>query len=49
MPEIVTEGLDAAKNVFRAHGADGTGQVVLRKNPRRDQVPAFFRQPGPWG
>jgi len=44
MSEIVTVGLDLAKNVFQVHGADGAGQAVLRKKLRRDQVPAFFRQ-----
>ena len=40
--EIITIGLDLAKNVFQAHGADGAGRAVLRKKPRRDQVLAFF-------
>ena len=28
MSEIITVGLDLAKNVFQAHGADGTGFVA---------------------
>ncbi|RBP77898.1 hypothetical protein DFO80_1534 [Rhodobacter sp. 140A] len=44
MPEIITVGLDLAKNVFQVHGADATGRAVLRKKLRRDQVLAFFGQ-----
>ena len=31
MSEIITVGLDLAKNVFQVQGADGTGRAVLRK------------------
>ena len=44
MSEIITVGLDLAKNVFQAHGADVSGRPVLRKKLRRDQVLAFFAQ-----
>ena len=44
MPEIITVGLDLAKNVFQVHGADGAGQAVLRKKLRRAQVLEFFSQ-----
>jgi len=44
MSEIATVGLDLAKNVFQAHGADASGRAVLRKKLRRDQVLAFFRK-----
>jgi hypothetical protein len=44
MSEIITVGLDLAKNVFQAHGADASGRAVLRKKLRRDQVVAFFSQ-----
>ena len=44
MSEITTVGLDLAKNVFQAHGADAWGRAVLRKKLRRDQVLAFFAQ-----
>ena len=44
MSEIITVGLDLAKNVFQVHGADGAGQAVLRKKLRRAQVLAFFSQ-----
>jgi transposase len=44
MFEIITVGLDLAKNVFQAHAADASGRAVLRKKLRRDQVLAFFGQ-----
>ena len=44
MSEIITVGLDLAKNVFQAHGADAAGRAVLRKKLRRDQELAFFSQ-----
>lgn len=43
MGEIVTIGLDLAKNVFQVHGADSAGTAVLKKAVRRAQVLAFFR------
>src|SRR5689334_15957831 len=42
--EISTIGLDLAKNVFQVHGADGDGQVVLRRQLRRSQVETFFAE-----
>lgn len=42
MSEIITVGLDLAKNVFQVHGADGSGRAVLRKTLRRAQVLEFF-------
>jgi transposase len=44
MSEIITVGLDLAKNVFQVHGADASGRAVLRKKLRRMQVLAFFGQ-----
>ena len=44
MSEIITVGLDLAKNVFQVHGADVSGRAVLRKKLRRDQVLTFFSQ-----
>jgi transposase len=40
--EVITVGLDLAKQVFQAHGADAAGEVVLRKKLRREQVVPFF-------
>ncbi len=42
MSEILTVGLDLAKNVFQVHGADSAGHAVLRKKLRRAQVLDFF-------
>jgi hypothetical protein len=44
---ITTIGLDLAKNVFQAHGVDERGNVVLRKQLRRDRVAPFFAQTRP--
>ena len=35
MSEIITVGLDLAKNVLQIHEANGTGRAVLRKRLRR--------------
>ena len=42
MGDVITIGLDLAKTVFQAHGADASGAVAFRKKLRRDQVLAFF-------
>ena len=42
MAEASTIGLDLAKRVFQAHGADASGAVVFRKRLRREQLLAFF-------
>ena len=42
MGEVITIGLDLAKSVFQAHGADASGAVVFRRKLRRGQVLAFF-------
>lgn len=47
MTEVSTIGLDLAKNVFQAHGADGAGAPVFRKKLRREQVIAFFAAHSP--
>jgi transposase len=44
MSEIITVGLDLAKNVFQVHGSDDSGRAVLRKKLRRTQVLEFFSQ-----
>ncbi|ASP23170.1 transposase (plasmid) [Antarctobacter heliothermus] len=44
MSEIITVGVDLAKNVFQVHGADASGRAVLRKKLRRMQVLEFFSQ-----
>jgi transposase len=42
MFEVSTIGLDLAKLVFQAHGADASGNVVFRKKIRRSKVLEFF-------
>ena len=37
-----TVGLDIAKQIFQAHGADRNGKVVSRKRLRRAEVASFF-------
>ena len=41
--QIITIGLDIAKNVFQVHGIDAVENVVVRKQLRRGQVLAFFK------
>src|SRR5215216_6294581 len=40
--QVNTIGLDIAKRVFQAHGADASGRVVFRKRLVRAKVLAFF-------
>ena len=42
MGQVSIIGLDLAKSVFQAHGADASGAVVFRKKLRRGQVLEFF-------
>lgn len=42
MGEIITIGLDIAKNVFQVHGVDAAGPVVLQRRLRRADVLRFF-------
>ena len=39
---VRTIGLDFAKSVFQARAVDGVGQVMLRRQIKRAQLPAFF-------
>lgn len=40
--EVTTIGLDIAKQVFQAHGADASGGMVFRRKIRRAQLIGFF-------
>ena len=40
--QVITVGLDIAKNVFQVHGVDGDGRAVLRRKVRRDQLLKLF-------
>ena len=42
MGKVITIGLDLAKTVFQAHGADASGSVVFRKKLGRSRLLAFF-------
>ena len=42
MGQAGTIGLDVAKRVFQAHGADAAGRVVFRKRLMRAKVLEFF-------
>ena len=42
MVEIITIGLDIAKNVFQVHGVDAAGEVTVRRQLRRAEVLKFF-------
>ena len=47
MNEVITIGVDLAKNVFQVHGVDAEGTVVVRRQLRRRQVLAFFEKQRP--
>ena len=40
--EIITIGLDLAKNIFQIHGINAQGEPVVRKSLRRSQMLPFF-------
>ena len=42
LSDVTTIGLDIAKNVFRVHGVDAAGFLVVAKSVRRTQLLAFF-------
>jgi len=47
MNEVITIGVDLAKNVFQVHGVDVEGGVVFRRQLRRAQVLPFFKKQPP--
>ena len=47
MDEVITIGVDLAKNVFQVHGVDAEGGVVVRRQLRRGQVLPFFKKQPP--
>ena len=47
MTEVITIGVDLAKNVFQIHGVDAAGQSVIRKQLKRRQIVPFFRKQSP--
>ena len=47
MTEVITIGVDLAKNVFQVHGVDAEGDAVVRRQLRRGQVLPFFKKQPP--
>ena len=47
MNEVITIGVDLAKNVFQVHGIDAEGAVIFRRQLRRGQVLPFFKKQPP--
>src|SRR5262249_16713329 len=44
MQTVRTIGLDIAKSVFQIHGVDATGNVIVRRKPKRRYVLPFFQK-----
>ena len=44
MNEVITIGVDLAKNVFQVHGVDAEGTVIVCRQLRRAQVLPFFKK-----
>ena len=44
MGEVSTIGLDLAKRVFQVQGIDAAGRVLVRRQLRRREVLACFRE-----
>lgn len=42
MSEVSIIGLDIAKNVFQAHGADGSGRALFSRKISRAKLLEFF-------
>jgi len=47
MNEVVTIGVDLAKNVLQVDGIDAAGAVTVRRQLRRGQVLRFFKKQPP--
>ena len=47
MNEVISIGVDLAKNVFQVHGVDVEGNVVIRRQLRRSRVLPFFKKQPP--
>lgn len=45
--EVHMVGLDLAKNILQAHGAEASGAVVFRKQLQRNKVLEFFAKQSP--
>ena len=47
MNEVITIGIDIAKNVFQVHGINSVGEVIVRKTLRRAQMMQYFTKLAP--
>ena len=47
MNQVITIGVDLAKNVFQIHGVDAEGAVIVRRQLRRSQMLPFFKKQPP--
>ena len=47
MSKVTTVGIDLAKSVFQFHGIDASGEVMLRRQVRRAQMPQMLAQLAP--
>jgi len=47
MNEVITIGVDLAKNVFQVHGVDAEGAMIVGRQLRRSQVLPFFNKQPP--
>ncbi len=47
MNEVITIGVELAKNVFQVHGVDAEGSVVVRRQLRRGQMLPFLKKQRP--
>ncbi len=44
MKEVMTIGVDVAKNVFQVHGVDAEGAMIVGRQLRRSQLLPFFKK-----
>ena len=47
MNQVITIGVDLAKNVFQIHGVDAEGAVIVHRQLRRSQMLPFFKKQPP--
>jgi len=45
--QVITFGIDLAKNVFQIHGVDAAGHTVVKKQLKRDQLAPYFANAAP--
>ncbi len=47
MNDVITIGVDVAKNVFQVHGVDAEGAMIVGRQLRRAQMHPFFKTQSP--